>query len=399
MRTFEKTHPWLKFQVNLSAAPATLWVLLGECQSKCEHISWAPLLPETQKTLHQLYLAKGSLATTAIEGNTLSEKEVLLHLEKKLRLPPSKEYLATEVDNIVDACNSILNAAVEHGELPLTIERFADFNAKVLRGLSLDEDVVPGELRRHSVGVSRYKAPPAEDCEFLLEQLCRWLNSDVFSPREGMVIIYAVIKAVLAHLYLAWIHPFGDGNGRTARLVEFQILITSGVPAPAAHLLSNHYNQTRSEYYRQLDRASRGGGEAIPFLMYAVQGFADGLRNQLEEIRNQQWNVVWRDYIWKNFREKTSPADLRRRQLVFALSKMSEPVPLAKLPEIDTRLAVAYAGKTAKTLSRDVNELTEMGLLVKSGNRVRARKEAIFGFLPVGTTWQETWQWVMGTGF
>ena len=90
----------------------------------------------------------------------------------------------------------------------------------------------------------------------------------------------------------------------------------------------------------------------------------------------------------RNFRDKTSPADLRRRHLIFALSKMSEPVPLAKLPEIDTRLALAYADKTAKTLSRDVNELIGRGLLVKSKNRVRARKEAIFGFLPVGTTWQ-----------
>ena len=48
----------------------------------------------------------------------------------------------------------------------------------------------------HSVGVSRYKAPPAEDCDFLLDRLCRWLNSDTFSPREGMMIVYAVIKAV-----------------------------------------------------------------------------------------------------------------------------------------------------------------------------------------------------------
>lgn len=57
--------------------------------------------------------------------------------------------------------------------------------------------------------------------------------------------MYAIFKAVVAHLYLAWIHPVGDGNGRTARLVEFQILLSSGVPSPAAHLLSNHYNQTR----------------------------------------------------------------------------------------------------------------------------------------------------------
>jgi Fic family protein len=41
---------------------------------------------------------------------------------------------------------------------------------------------------------------------------------------------YAILKAILAHLCLAWIHPFGDGNGRTARLVEFQILIFPGCP-------------------------------------------------------------------------------------------------------------------------------------------------------------------------
>ena len=56
------------------------------------------------------------------------------------------------------------------------------------------------------------------------------------------------------------------------------ILVISGVPAPAAHLLSNHYNQTRSEYYRQLGRASQSGGDVLPFITYAVRGFVDGLR-------------------------------------------------------------------------------------------------------------------------
>ncbi|MBW2661693.1 MAG: Fic family protein, partial [Deltaproteobacteria bacterium] len=36
-------------------------------------------------------------------------------------------------------------------------------------------------------------------------------------------------------------HPFGDGNGRTARLLEFEALLSSGVPAPSSQLLSNHY--------------------------------------------------------------------------------------------------------------------------------------------------------------
>jgi hypothetical protein len=54
--------------------------------------------------LHRLYLEKGALATTAIEGNTLTENEVLQHLEGTLKLPPSKEYPGQEIDNIVGAC-------------------------------------------------------------------------------------------------------------------------------------------------------------------------------------------------------------------------------------------------------------------------------------------------------
>ncbi len=79
----------------------------------------------------------------------------------------------------------------------------------------------------------------------------------------------------MAHLYIAWIHPFGDGNGRTARFLEVKILLRAGIPTVAAHLLSNHYNATRSAYYRQLQRASASGGYVAPFIQYALQGFID----------------------------------------------------------------------------------------------------------------------------
>ncbi|MDA2914542.1 Fic family protein, partial [Acidobacteriia bacterium AH_259_A11_L15] len=79
-RTYERTHPWLTFNANLTQAPPRLWIMLGECQSKCIGISRVPLRPATAWYLFQVYLAKGALATTAIEGNTLSEKEVLQHL-------------------------------------------------------------------------------------------------------------------------------------------------------------------------------------------------------------------------------------------------------------------------------------------------------------------------------
>jgi len=58
------------------------------------------------------------------------------------------------------------------------------------------------------------------------------------------------------------------------------------------HLLSNHYNQTRTEYYRQPRDASRGDGDTLPFLSYALQGFVDGLRQQLGVIRIEAFRPV-----------------------------------------------------------------------------------------------------------
>lgn len=383
MKTYENTHPWIKFSADLQRANPKLWITLGECQSKCEHIAGVPLRPDTAALLHRLYLAKGILATTAIEGNTLSEEEVLQHLEGKLKLPPSREYLAQEIENIWASCNMI-TSRIQRGEsLELSADAVKEFNRLVLNKLALPQNVVPGQVRTYSVGVARYRGAPPEDCEYLLEKLCDWLNSEEFAPKPGMEIVYAILKAILAHLYLAWIHPFGDGNGRTARLIEFQILIASGVPAPAAHLLSNHYNQTRTEYYRQLDRASQSGGEILPFLGYTAQGLLDGLKSQIARIREQQWDVTWRNYVHEAFSDKKSPSHIRCRHLTLDLSGKKEPVSLDKLPEISPRLAAAYARKTRKTLSRDLNMLLKMELVIREKTGYRARKELILAFLPI----------------
>ncbi|MBZ5703316.1 MAG: Fic family protein [Acidobacteriia bacterium] len=383
MRTYEKTHPWLKFSADFRLAPPPFWMALGECQSKCGHIAGVPLQPETAKELYRIYLAKGVLATTAIEGNTLSEEEILRHLEGKLELPPSRDYLRQEIDNIIEGCNEILQALRSQRTPAISPQRIKDLNRTVLRKLTLGDDVVPGEIRTQSVGVARYRGAPAEDCDFLLTKLCAWLNGNDFRPAPGQEIAYATLKAILAHLYLAWIHPFGDGNGRTARLLEFQILIASGVPAPAAHLLSNHYNQTRTEYYRQLDSASRSGGDVLPFAAYAVEGFLDGFRSQLQRIRTQQWDVAWENYVHDSFKDKNTPSDKRRRDLVLDLSKQPEPLPLGKLTAISPRVAAMYARKTGKTLSRDLAVLIRMNLLQKNKEgKYKARKELILAFLP-----------------
>lgn len=383
-REYEDTHPWLKFSVSdLRRNDPSLWAMLGECQSKCEHIAGVPLTPNIAGRFHRLYLAKGALATTAIEGNTLSEEDVLKSMDGTLRLPPSREYLEQEVKNIIEAFETIFSQVLA-GSLPkLNAETFMSLNRAVLRNLSLDEGVSPGEIRKHSVGVARYRGAPHADCRYLLDRLGEWLDGPEFAcPDPNLRVAFGVIKAVLAHLYLAWIHPFGDGNGRTARLVEFQILVSYGVASPALHLLSNHYNLTRSEYYRQLDRASKSGGDVLPFIKYAVQGLLDGLREQIAEIRQYQLEIMWSNYVHEVYGNTKSAALIRRRNLVLDISKHSGPIRISQLREISPRTVEAYRSKTMMTVKRDIRAIQDAGLIVRSRRGILANKSIIEAFLP-----------------
>jgi Fic family protein len=385
MPTYAASHPWLSFSLDLSRASWDFWIASGEALSKCEHLAGVPLGPEAAGELMKVYLAKGALATTAIEGNTLTESEVRQRIEGTLKLPPSKEYLGKEIDNIVQASNHVLDACRGGSPCPLTIDTILDFNRQVLTGLELEEHIQPGKLRNYSVGVADYRGAPAGDLHELLDRLCKWLAEpwldSLQSPRaRDRTRLEAILKAIIAHLYLAWIHPFGDGNGRTARLVEFFILANAGIPFPAAHLLSNHYNETRAVYYRQLSLASKSGGNIMPFCIYAIRGFVDQLRTQIEFIRDQQWTLFWQNHVHQTLGD--SDTARRRRYLVLDLANSPVPIPKSKLTDVSVRVLRHYLNKDEKTLSRDLQELEKKKLIVKTDAGYRANKEIVLAYLP-----------------
>jgi Fic family protein len=385
-REYEQTHPWIDFHLDLRRIPARVWVLLGEAASSADHIAHSMLKPDTGRELHQLFLAKGVLATTAIEGNTLSEDDALRAIEGTLKLPASQQYLGQEIQNIIGAANEIKAEMVDSEASPdMSRETIEHYNAAVLHDLPLGEGVVPGRVRNHSVGVARYRGAPHQDCEYLLDRLCDWLNSELNTDDREFRVPYAILKAIVAHLYIAWIHPFGDGNGRTARLLEVQILLAAELPAPVCHLLSNHYNLTRSEYYRHLDMAGRTGNP-LPFVEYAVKGLVDGAGEALGTIRAQQFSDRWEQYVYETFGELRTQADRRRLRLVLDMTKeyeeALEPVPKENLRHLSPTLSEAYAGKTVKTLTRDLNAVLSMGLLEPEAGGYVPRDWIILAFRP-----------------
>jgi len=388
VRPYEESHPWIAFDARaLNEVHPRLWMLLGEARSKCEHLAGAPLEPEIAERFYRVTLIKGAQATTAIEGNTLSEEQVAGILDGSFEAPPSRKYQEIEVRNVLDALTKI-GGQVQRGEYPrLTRELLCDFNRQVLVGLEdeLDDTAVPGEVRKHSVVVGRYRGAPSEDCEYLLDRLGDWLEGPDFKASDRDIdFALMLVRAVLAHLYIAWIHPFGDGNGRAARLVEFLILARSGkVPLPAAHLLSNHYNLTRDRYYRELDRASKSGGDITGFLTYAIEGFVDGIQSQIDEVRTHQLSVAWVNFVHEVMsRFPTGKASDRQRELVLAMPS-DRALPRSELTALTPSLAHQYAQAGPRTLSRDLNRIEAAGLITRVGRSTyRSSIDQMAAFLP-----------------
>src|SRR6266508_2868514 len=99
-RRYETSHPWIRFEADLRRDALRLGMLVGEAISKIEHIAAIPQTPETARRLHVLYLAKGARATTAIEGNELTEEQAIQAVEGTLEVPADQEYQKVELENI-----------------------------------------------------------------------------------------------------------------------------------------------------------------------------------------------------------------------------------------------------------------------------------------------------------
>lgn len=387
MGTYQDTHPWLSFSVDLQRMPPDFWMAMGEAKSKCDHIAQVPLRNDVALELYKLYLAKGVHATTAIEGNTLSEEQVREEIDGALKVPESQEYQRQEIVNIIEACDAIESGVFASGahDGMLRYDDILKYNEMALKGLDLDDGVAPGQIRDHSVVVGNvYRGPPADQCADLLNRLCDWLNGPAFIDLHVRFGVGAsLLRAALAHLYLAWIHPFGDGNGRTARLVEFQILVASGVPSPSAHLLSNHYNHTRPRYYSELKQASQNGGDVTAFLCYGFDGFVEGLRSQIGYIlENYLQDLVWRDFIDQQLVDQSDQVAARQKELLVALFREKRPVKKASLTTLSARTAELYREKGPKTLSRDVNALSTLDLIRSTADGWAANRSLIRQFLP-----------------
>jgi hypothetical protein len=143
---------------------------------------------------------------------------------------------------------------------------------------------------------------------------------------------------------------------------------------------------TRPQYYHQLDRAGKTDNPA-EFFSYAIEGFLDGLNEQLQYIEQHIMNVCWRDYVYEQFAKLSGGKVIkRRRDLALKISDSKDPTSKESLLVL---MSSQYKNKTERTFSRDINELEKMKLVVRKNNNFLANKELMLQYLPFSKSLQK----------
>ena len=157
--------------------------------------------------------------------------------------------------------------------------------------------------------------------------------------------------------------------------------VTHGGTTTNAYNLAPAFVETVLARYKDIRGIEKWRGSR-QFFQYAVRGFVDQLRQQLRVVKYQQWELAWESYGYEKFGEKRTSTTRRQLALIMALSEKNKPVARSELRRINPKVAELYAGKTSKTLSRDLNALRKRKLISVLPEGIRPNKEIILAFLP-----------------
>ncbi len=336
---------------------------LFELWSFAKHLAELPLTPPLFGGLKDELIRRSIHGTAAIEGNPFSEDEVgevLIRAEEGNEPNRSEKeiwnlkaaYLTME-ENCRDRPPTIIN---------ITESLIRSIHRVVVAGV--DEGYnIPGYYRNHSIEVGDkghggiYRPPKAlADVKKLMAEFTVWINS------QEVAGLGPYLRAALAHYHLVLIHPFSDGNGRVARLIEAYILMAGGVPF-LPYELSNWYYRHLDDYFRAIAETQKDKRHRVTgFVKFALQGMAESAKLIWDRVRSFLWLAVWRDYL-AALRDSRAITQ-RQYDLLRILTETDRDKALVtETLFTDYLFAPLYRKVSRRTARRDLVKLAQRGLL------------------------------------
>lgn len=207
--------------------------------------SYRPLTPDLVRNLEQWFLVELTYTSNAIEGNTLTRKETAAVVEKGLTIGGKSLVEHLEATNHAQALENIVKLSGSE-TVSMSENDILTIHNTILKGI---DDNNAGHYRSIAVRISGSEVILANPMKVpaLMESFIEWIkeNSD----------LHPVELAAEAHYRLVTIHPFVDGNGRTARLLMNLILLQNGYTPALIR------TRDRIKYINSLEKAQLGGSK------------------------------------------------------------------------------------------------------------------------------------------
>jgi len=247
----------------------------------------AKILPQQELKLRRQAIIRMTQSSTAIEGNMLNIAQVeALYANKKIDAPERDIY---EVENYLKALKYI--DEVVKKKMPIS-EKVILHIHKLVTDKTLAKEK-SGFYRKTPVYVVKsmlgrvtevvYTGPDALKIKKLCEDLVFWIEQ---SKKES---VNPIIVAGIVHQEIAAIHPFADGNGRTARVLATLILYQRGYDFRRLFALEDYYNRERQDYYVAINIGKNYENRKVdftPWLEYFVLGFREEIKNVKAKIKS-----------------------------------------------------------------------------------------------------------------
>ena len=235
-----------------------------------------PINPDILKNLAAWYKVELTYSSNAIEGNTLTRQETAIIVEKGLTIEGKTITEHLEAINHARAWDYIVSIQQKNRK-NISEKTVRELHSQVLQNI---DNLNAGSYRHVPVRIagSHVIMPNPQKVPFYMTEFITWLHNS----EENIVDI-----AIQAHLKLVTIHPFTDGNGRTARLLMNLILMQAGYPPAIIQ------KEERSKYLASIEKAQleRDLSDYIPFMYHCVEGslriYLDTIAPQIDRIEDK----------------------------------------------------------------------------------------------------------------
>lgn len=307
----------------------------------------APLIPKWEVSLRREALLRSAHSSTAIEGNPLT-------LEQVTDLAAGRDIMARRKDKqeVLNYLRALEKIPVFAKKLPLSQEDFLGIHRLVTKE-TLDNPIDEGAFRGGQVAVVNratgeitFMPPPTVEVPNLINSFLDWFNSAESNE------IDSVLKAGITHYELVRVHPFVDGNGRTARVMASLVLYERGFDVKRFFALDDFYDQDRRAYYAALKRVDQSTLDITRWLEYFTEGVAVSIKAVKDKVVGLSKNI-------KVLKQKGQIALTERQMKIVEMLVQNERLTIGQVKNL--------FGVTRQMALKEMTKLAKLGVVKLKG--------------------------------